>query len=206
MHRIWSPILAITLCLILPACAIPVDIRDASKPYAPFLSDCPTNVLLTRPANSISEDEALYSIKRKAKASIALTAWLKRIDPSLPTSNLPTIGLSTSGGGYRSLLTGAGILRAFDGREDTHLATSGLLQSLTYSSSLSGGAWLTSSVGGNGFPTISSLQNGLWKKAFQSPFFIPVEEGDPLQAYREILTDINSKTAVGFQATITDLW
>ncbi|KAE9968313.1 hypothetical protein EG327_011109 [Venturia inaequalis] len=193
------------------ALATPIEVRDASRPYAPFISSCPTDVPLTRRADSISGEEASYAKKRKAKASIALKAWLKKIDPKLPTSNLPAIGLSTSGGGYRSLLTGAGVFRAFDGREDTQLRTSGLLQALTYSSSLSGGAWLTSSIGGNGFAKISSLQNGLWKKAFKSPLYIPYQDGpalqsNPLKVYKDILDDINSKTEAGFPPTMTDLW
>lgn len=204
---LWTALLFVST----PALATPIEARAPVSAYAPFTSTCPTDVPLTRPADSISEDEALYAIKRKAKASVALEAWLKKTDPRLPTSNLPAIGLTTSGGGYRSLLTGAGIVRAFDGREDTHQPTSGLLQSLTYSSSLSGGAWLASSIGGNGFPKISTLQYDLWRKAFQSPLFIPYENGTAfrssfLGAYDKILDDINSKTQAGFQATVTDLW
>lgn len=201
----------LVLAIILSANAIPVEVQATDKPYAPYISSCPKDVPLTRPANSISEDEASYATKRKAKASVALAAWLNKIDPRLPTSNLPAVALTTSGGGYRSLLTGAGILRAFDGREDKRLPTSSLLQSLTYSSSLSGGAWLTASVGGNGFPKISALQDGLWKTTFQSPLWIPFENGtlfrsSTLQIYDKIMDDINSKAQAGFEATITDLW
>ncbi|TID18698.1 hypothetical protein E2P81_ATG05680 [Venturia nashicola] len=211
IHGVLVVLVSVILSLTTSTLATPTHNRNASQPYAPFLSDCPTDKPLTRPADSISEDEALYTIKRKAKASIALEAWLKKTDPRLPTSNLPSIGLTTSGGGYRSLLTGAGIIRAFDAREDKQLPTSGLLQSLTHSCSLSGGAWLTSSIGGNGFPTISSLQNALWRKSFQAPLYIPYENGSTfrssfLSAYDKILDDINSKTKAGFQATITDLW
>lgn len=211
IHSVRVVLGSLLLFLTTRALATPIEVRDASRPYAPFISSCPTDVPLTRRADSISGDEASYAKKRKAKASIALKAWLKKIDPKLPTSNLPAIGLSTSGGGYRSLLTGAGVFRAFDGREDTQLRTSGLLQALTYSSSLSGGAWLTSSIGGNGFAKISSLQNGLWKKAFKSPLYIPYQDGpalqsNPLKVYKDILDDINSKTEAGFPPTMTDLW
>ncbi|QDS77383.1 hypothetical protein FKW77_005868 [Venturia effusa] len=193
------------------ALAIPVEVEALKKPYAPFNSSCPTDVPLTRPAGDISEDEALYSLRRKEKASVALTAWLKRTDPRLPTFNLPTVALTISGGGYRSLLTGAGVVRSFDVREDTHQPTSGLLQSLTYCSALSGGAWLLSSIGGNGFPKISSLQNGLWRNAFRSSLFIPSENGSLSRSnlfgtYDRIAEDINDKAQAGFPPTITDLW
>lgn len=211
IHGGWVSFWIALLLLNLTALATPIDGRNASKPYAPFVSSCPKNIPLTRPADSISEDEALYSIRRKAKASVALAAWLKKTDPRLSTFNLPAIGLTTSGGGYRSLLVGAGVIRAFDAREDTKQPTSGLLQSLTYSSSLSGGSWLASSIGGNGFPKVSSLQNGLWRNSFQSPLFIPYENGSAfrssfLEAYEHIRDDIKSKSEAGFQPTITDLW
>ena len=54
-----------------------------------------------------------------------------------------TIGISVSGGGYRSMLSGAGVLSAMDIRtpnSENHLG--GILQSSTYIAGNSGGLWL----------------------------------------------------------------
>ncbi len=73
---------------------------------------------------------------------------------------LPRIGLSSSGGGYRALLCGAGVIQAFDGREQTtRTSMSGLLQGITYQTGTSGGAWLLTSFAANNYPTISSLRD-----------------------------------------------
>ena len=75
-------------------------------------------------------------------------------------SSLPNIGIAISGGGYRAMLTGAGVLEAFDSR--TPNATSdgqlgGLLQSATYLSGLSGGSWLVGSLYTNNFTSVNSI-------------------------------------------------
>jgi len=57
-------------------------------------------------------------------------------------TSLPNIAISASGGGYRAMLNGAGLLSAFDSRSDNATAPGhlgGLLQSATYLSGLSGG-------------------------------------------------------------------
>jgi lysophospholipase len=57
---------------------------------------------------------------------------------------LPNIAISASGGGYRAMLNGAGLLSAFDSRSDNATAPGhlgGLLQSATYLSGLSGGRY-----------------------------------------------------------------
>ena len=48
-------------------------------------------------------------------------------------STPPRVGLAFSGGGYRAMLTGAGVLSA--------MADNGLMNSSLYISGLSGGAW-----------------------------------------------------------------
>jgi lysophospholipase len=112
--------------------------------------------------------------------------------------------LTTSGGGYRSLLSGAGVIQGLDGR-DSNVSTSGLFQGLTYQAGLSGGSWLLSSFSGNNYPTISYLKENLWKQAFQDSLFDP----DYLLAavaYADIITDIAEKDLAGFHTTLTDPW
>jgi lysophospholipase len=112
--------------------------------------------------------------------------------------------LSTSGGGYRSLLVGAGIIQGLDDR-DSNISTSGLYQALTYESGLSGGAWLLSSIAGNNYPTISSLRENLWEQAFQDSVLVP-SHLLAAPAYSAIVADIAAKQAAGFPPTLTDPW
>ena len=127
-------------------------------------SVCPAGSLV-RAAKGLSPPEKDYFKARRAKANDALVAWAKKINPAFGTVKPPVVGLATSGGGFRALLTSAGIIQAFDGR-DGKAGTNGLYQGITYHSGLSGGGWLLSSLMGNDWPTISSLRDTLWKPTF----------------------------------------
>ena len=120
------------------------------------------------------------------------------------TTNLPTVGLTTSGGGYRSLLEGAGVVQGLDSR-DSNGSTSGVYQGLTYHAGLSGGSWLLSSIAGNNYPTITSLRTGLWEQAFQNSLLVP-DGALSETALAAVTADILAKDAAGFQPTLTDPW
>ncbi|KAF2105859.1 lysophospholipase [Lophiotrema nucula] len=128
--------------------------------------------------------------------------------------SLPLVGLATSGGGYRSMPSGAGVVQAFDSRESssTHLATSGLYQALTYHSGLSGGSWLLSSLAGNNFPTISELTQTYWNSILSNnPLSIdPFKFGEN---YTSVAKDVFRKYIFargldfpGLRPTLTDPW
>ena len=171
--------------------------------YAPISAVCPSTPLV-RPATGLSSSETTYVTGRKAKASVALKAWLQKTNSGFQTTALPTIALTTSGGGYRSLLTGAGVLQGFDSR-DSNVGTSGVFQGLTYQAGLSGGAWLLSSFAGNNYPTVSSLKKNLWEKAFAETLILP--DGVLFAvADAAISNDIKAKQAAGFPPTLTDPW
>lgn len=169
--------------------------------YAPISTTCPAGSLV-RPANALSQSESSWISNRKPKADAALSTWLKKINADFSTSNLPLVGLSVSGGGYRSALEGAGVIQGLDSR-DSQLETSGLYQGLSYIAGLSGGALLLSSIVGNNYPTMTSLKNNLWEDAFQSPVLLPggINAGAVTTA---ISIDILAKDAAGFQSTLTD--
>lgn len=116
------------------------------------------------------------------------------------------LALANSGGGYRALLVGAGVIQGLDDRESNGLTnTSGLYQALTYHSGLSGGAWLLSSIAGNNYPTITSLRDNLWTQAFADSLLVP----DNLlvaSAYADIESDLVAKQEAGFSPTLTDPW
>ena len=83
--------------------------------------------------------ESNYITQRYSKAPIALTAFLKTLNATFSAAKLPVIALTTSGGGYCSLLTGPGVIQGFDSR-DSNTSVSGLFQALTYEADLSRGA------------------------------------------------------------------
>ena len=171
--------------------------------YAPHPAACPATPLV-RPATRLSSPEAAFLTARKAKASQALKAWLQKTNAGFNASKLPTVALTTSGGGYRSLLCGAGVIQGFDVR-DSNVSTSGLFQGMTYQAGLSGGAWLLSSFAGNNYPTISSLRDNLWIQAFQESLLLP-NFLLAAPAYVEITNDIKAKQTAGFPPTLTDPW
>lgn len=163
--------------------AAAIDTRSLT-PYAPVSASCPSTPLV-RTANSLGSDEAAYIAARKPLADAALTAWLQKTDSTFGTTNLPTVGLVLSGGGYRALLSGAGLVQGLDAR-DSDLPTSGLLQALTYETSLSGGAWFSASWTGLNWPTISYLRDNVWSEAFADSLLVPARLLSAV-AYAEIV-------------------
>jgi len=114
------------------------------------------------------------------------------------------LALTTSGGGLRSLLSGAGVVQGLDSR-DSNVSTSGLYEALTYQTGLSGGSWMLSSLAGNNYPTITQLKENIWKMAFQDSLFDPSFLLAGI-AYLDIAADIWGKAAAGFETTLTDPW
>lgn len=173
----------------------------ATSSYAPTKVSCPDS--LVRVATGLSSDEEAWRTARKSRTDTSLRSWLKSTGFET-TGELPTLGLSISGGGYRALLTGAGVIQALDS-EDSDVSTSGLYQAITYTSALSGGSWLLSSLADHNFPTVSSLLSSQWSSAFSNGILAP-NGFWALIAYAEILVDINAKESAGFDSTLADLW
>ncbi|CUM48810.1 unnamed protein product [Debaryomyces tyrocola] len=93
-----------------------------------------------------------------------------------------TIALAISGGGYRSMLTGAGVMAAYDLRtsnstEDGKLG--GLLQALSYIGGISGGSWLVMSNLINDFKPINELRNDPSAWALQDQLLAGIPNFDP---------------------------
>lgn len=180
-------------------------IDRALSPYAPYSASCPGTPLV-RPATSLGSDEAKYVSARKTKADAGLASWLKK-HKGISTSNLPTVGFTSSGGGYRALLCTAGVVQAFDGR-DSVVSTSGLYQGLVYQSGLSGGSWFLSSLASNNWPTVSSLRDNLWEQAFQNSIIVPSNllSVSGLTEYVAVTSDLVAKQAAGYNVTVVDAW
>ena len=184
-------------------CAIAFPPTNAVSAYPPVPAACPSTPLV-RIASGLSTGESAYIAARQPVASAALGKWLQKVNSTFSTTNLPNVALTTSGGGLRSLLTGAGVIQAFDGRDSTS-AVSGLYQGLTYQAGLSGGGWLLSSFAGNNYPTISYLETNLWITAFQDTLLDPANLGAG-GAYAQIAADVEAKQAAGFPPTIVDVY
>ncbi|KAN0106052.1 FabD/lysophospholipase-like protein [Hyaloscypha variabilis] len=171
--------------------------------YAPVSTSCPSTSLI-RIADGLSDGEQTYRTARKEKADVALADWLLKTSCGFDTSgDLPTVALTSSGGGFRALLGGAGVVQAFDGR-DSNVSTSGLYQGITYHSALSGGSWLLSSIIANDFATISSLLE-IWKPNFANGLFTP-DGSNATAVFADISADIALKKAAGFKGTVADAW
>lgn len=121
----------------------------------------------------VCSKETAYMTQRKVISKRYLDEHLSRNSiPGFNHSQLMgnntdlSIAIAFSGGGYRSMLTGAGVLTAFDLRTPgstlpNHLG--GLLQSSNYITGISGGSWLVMSNMANDFkPNYLSLQDGQW--------------------------------------------
>ncbi|KAF2152798.1 lysophospholipase [Myriangium duriaei CBS 260.36] len=180
------------------------DITTTPKSaYAPVSVSCPDESL-NRVASGLHPSESAYISSRRANADTALAAWIKKVDPSFDTTTLPVVGLAVSGGSFRSMLTGGGVVQAFDSR-DSNSTTSGIFQGLTYFSSLSGGSWLLSSLIGNNWPTVSDLRDNLWGPNLANNLFLP-GGSNATQNDKKIANDIGAKAKAGFPTTIADSW
>jgi lysophospholipase len=188
-----------------PSTTVPSK-RQIYSAYAPINVTCPSSALVRSAGTTVSSAERNYIDNRKPLATGALASWLNSLNANFSTANLPSVGLTTSGGGYRSLLCGAGAIQAFDNRESPNSSVASIYQSLVYQAGLSGGAWLLSSQAGNNWPTITSLKTGLWEAAFQNSLLLP---GGPAAAAADdglIANDIVAKNDAGFPPTLTDPW
>ncbi|CDK24630.1 unnamed protein product [Kuraishia capsulata CBS 1993] len=121
-----------------------------------------------RRAETISPQEKAFLRKKQVVTANALSALFERLAiPGLKykdvlNSSVPQIAIAVSGGGYRSMLVGAGVLAAFDNRTVNSTRGSGLggiLQASTYLAGISGGSWLVSSLMMYDFASVVKLRD-----------------------------------------------
>lgn len=136
-------------------------------------------------------------------------------------SALPNIGIAVSGGGYRAMLNGAGVVQAFDSRTPNSTASGqlgGLLQAATYLAGLSGGSWLVSTLYANNWTSISDIvsedtsadnSGSLWQlgnSIFEGPDSGGIQLFDSVGYYSSLEDAVSGKEDAGFNTTITDYW
>lgn len=182
------------------------------------------NYIKTRKETEIPHAWRSYLANVQAQASlhnIRLPTYVSALLANPLIVNELTLGIATSGGGYRAAIFGSGILNALDGRNKTsvHAGTGCLLQSASYLTGLSGGSWLVSSLTQANFPLLADLILGGdsdGSAGATTKFGGWVTEVDLLQVSSDptteeqflglLLEEIAGKFAAGFPVTITDVW
>ncbi|KAG2142746.1 lysophospholipase [Suillus bovinus] len=229
---------AILLALLswLSTCAMAQTV--ASQAYTPIAARCPAGFNLVRMAGApgnqtLSSSEASYVQNRKT--NVLPQAWKNYLssvlstNPFLPDyvssilsgacSETPTLGIATSGGGYRAAIFGAGVLNALDARNSSSDAagTGGLLQAATYLSGLSGGSWFVTSLAQANFPTIQELifgpacpavSNNSWGGWNADYDIITPSTNSTIdtQYYTDLAYELLGKYDAGYVVTFADYW
>ncbi|KAL9051072.1 MAG: hypothetical protein Q9162_006245 [Coniocarpon cinnabarinum] len=203
-------------------------IPNAPNGYAPASVPCPATRPSVRNADELSEQESQWLSTRRNSTIDPMIDLLNRINiPDFDganyissnqhnTSALPNIGIAISGGGYRALLNGAGVIEAFDDRTDNTTAPGqlgGLLQSATYLAGLSGGSWLVASLFANNYTSVQDILNApdgdTWdfsNSIYQGPGGIPgLSE---LEYYHDVQDAVSAKddAPYDFNISVTDYW
>ncbi|GIJ84640.1 lysophospholipase 1 [Aspergillus pseudoviridinutans] len=124
----------------------PRALANATNGYAPVHVTCPATRPRIRSASTLSSEETSWLDVRRGKTVPALKEFFGHVEidnfdassyiesHSSNSSNLLNIGIAISGGGFRAMLNGAGVLKAFDSRTEGATAKGqlgGLLQSAT---------------------------------------------------------------------------
>ncbi|CCH59338.1 hypothetical protein TBLA_0B05030 [Henningerozyma blattae CBS 6284] len=196
----------------------------------------PEKLALVRDANELSVNETKWVRQRNQLTEKAMLEFLKRatknftddsiLDSLFPanknssfsnnslSSLSPKIGIAASGGGYRAMLAGAGMIAAMDNRTEgaNEHGLGGLLQSSTYLAGLSGGNWLVGTLAWNNWTSVQDIINNMtapdsiWDitNGFLSP------GGNDTKAttarWSQILGAGSEKQKAGFPISIADYW
>lgn len=210
------------------------SLPDAPNGYTPTPENCPANRPTLRNAAALSQNESDWLEIRRPQALQSMRTLFQQLNiTGLDTNNyfdthmsntslLPNVGIAVSGGGYRAMLNGAGALSAFDNRTRHNStqagALSGLLQSATYLSGLSGGSWLVGSLYTNNFTSIQQIldqdlnatgSGSLWQfgnSIFEGPATGSIQLLSTAGYYSTIASQVNGKGDAGYNLTITDYW
>lgn len=187
-----------------------------SNGYAPIKVKCSGGKLTRSASEGLNKNEITYMESRYPIAELNLASYLHSVEledfdvSSFLNEASPTIGLAFSGGGYRALLIGAGEYAALDARTNISqgVGLGGILQSSSYISGLSGGAWLVGSVVCNNLISIDELihNNTLWQTTNSILNYFDDNIVDQLLMWIDIGEQVRSKQDAGFSISITDVW
>ncbi|KAL9934975.1 hypothetical protein V8E36_006051 [Tilletia maclaganii] len=217
----------VLLALTTSTSASPLAWLQRSAPsgtYAPALVTCPsppagsTNGLIRNASNNaLAASEADYISRHRTARAGDWAEYFRQVglDGAFPggaanftqtVDHLPKAAIAISGGGYRAMLAGGGMLQAFDDRNSTAVqrGTGGLLQLVDYVVGLSGGSWMTGSLAINNYPTVQSLHDSVWNLGEN----LIVPQDGAFSFYAGLVSDVEDKAnVVGRDFTgIVDYW
>jgi hypothetical protein len=116
--KLYSLPTMMTRILLLTCAIYLVSLVRTELSYAPINVNCPSD-LIRSGDNGLSPEESRYVSQRRTKATQSLQTWLELVNlenfnvPSFLAneSNVPTLAIAFSGGGYRAMLNGAGVFQ-----------------------------------------------------------------------------------------------
>ena len=218
--------LLLALSVLSSATTTQVNAWSPTNGYAPGNISCPDGRLI-RNATGLSQNETEWLKKRSPIARDALQDFLTRGTANFSSAdllkklfsddqNVPKVGIAASGGGFRAMLSAAGMVAAMDNR--THGAIEnglgGLLQSATYFAGLSGGNWLTTTLAWNNWTSVQDILDNLsntntstiWD--LEDSVLSPGGTNKTLtnEIFAAIAKEVDSKVAAGFNASLVDVW
>jgi lysophospholipase len=188
-----------------------------TQSYAPYYVNCPENLQLVRKPRQMSLSEYQWVHNRKAVVAYSLGSYLDRLNISGFDSlaymdqvqgdidyNVPVIAWATSGGGFRSAVTGIGGLNAIDERTPgaNEAKVGGLYQVLTYVAGLSGGSWPTVSPVFNNYASISDVAASWHIEISRFTAENYTDYAAPVDAYFE---QVAEKYEAGFNISTADV-
>ncbi|GAV53020.1 hypothetical protein ZYGR_0AI03020 [Zygosaccharomyces rouxii] len=124
-------------------------------------------------------------------------------------SLVPKIGVAASGGSYRAMFNGAGMLAAMDDRTrgSVEHGLGGLLQSSSYLVGSSGGAWLVGTLVGNNWTSVQSIidnirsNNSVWGASHS---LSDAGNSSNMQWLSAVKNEVDAKKAAGFPLSLSD--
>jgi lysophospholipase len=187
--------------------------------YAPKNVTCPAN-LIRYGDNGLSPLESQYISQRRTKATQNLQSWLERVNLDnfnvsaflANQSNVPTLAIAFSGGGYRAMLNGAGVFQGIsllllvvlsiglDGRISGNGNMAGFLQANSYIAGLSGGSWLIGAIAVHDFATIDTMRNNFWH--LSDNLVAPSGFISLVSFYDDIYSQVQQKASAGYETYI----
>ncbi|KAH3903297.1 lysophospholipase family protein SCDLUD_000922 [Saccharomycodes ludwigii] len=195
--------------------------------YVPANVTCADDIVLVREANKLSENETEWVSKRDQVTKPILKSFLNTQLSNITTnsssiidtifsnsSNIPRIAIGCSGGGYRAMLSGAGMLSGLDNRTDgaNEHGLGGILQSATYLAGLSGGNWLVGSLSWNNWTSVQNIvdtmgqDDSMWDitDSIINPYGINIFAS--ISRWDHIADAVEAKQDAGFNVSLTDVW
>ena len=189
------------------------QLQKSNAGYSPYWQEnCPSELL----SRAISPDEE-FTLEGKYihhRSRVAIEHFLLVLNKlglkpedawKTHVQNKPPIfGIAFSGGGFRASLNAASMYYALDERAQI-TPGSGIFQSLSYMTGLSGGSWFVGAVSIHDFPTADKLVSNVWNYFQREP--LSASQGlSWLQYWLLITARVKAKRDAGFPVSAVDYW